>query len=315
MGENRQGEYICSRCQADPAQIVQRLLKRAKGGDENLVPLKGCTIVKELGRGGMGAVYLLRNSQKGELVALKVMLPKIAADQRAKEKFLREVENTKTLKHTNVVRLQDSGCSEGTFFFTLEFCDGGSVDKLVKEHGGTLPITEAMTIILQALDGLEYAHNVFETGNGLVHRDLKPHNIFLSGSGSSRISKVGDYGLAKAFDMAGLSGQTRTGAMAGTPVFMPRQLLINFKYAKPEVDVWGMAASLYYTLAGRPPRDFPKNQDWWRVVLETPAVPIRKRDTSIPRKLAEVIDTALIDNPAIVFKTAAEFKRALEQAG
>jgi serine/threonine-protein kinase len=241
------------------------------------------------------------------------MLPKIAADPRAKERFLREVENTKALQHANVVRLQDSGCSQGIFFFTLEFCDGGSVDQLMKKCGGTLSIGQAKAIALQALDGLEYAHNVFGPGDGLVHRDIKPHNIFLSGSESASIAKVGDYGLAKAFDLAGLSGQTRTGAMAGTPEFMPRQLLINFKYAKPEVDVWAMAASLYSMLTGHAPRDFPRRQDWWRIVLETPAVPIRKREASIPRRLAEVIDTALVDQPNIPFKTAIELKQALEQ--
>ena len=145
--------------------------------------------------------------------------------------------------------------------FTLEFCDGGSLDVLLKQRGGPLCVEEAGAIIRQALDGLEYAHTAeipqvkqadgsVGRGRGLVHRDLKPHNIFLSGAGANQIAKIADYGLAKAFDTAGLSGQTRTGVAAGTPHFMPRQQVINFKYAKPEVDVWAMAASLYYLLAG-----------------------------------------------------------------
>ena len=150
------------------------------------------------------------------------MLPKVAASQRATESFLRETVNTQALQHPNVVRLWEAGCSQGTFFFTLEFCEGGSVDKLMARRGGKLSIDEARPIILQALDGLHYAHHAeiphvklkdgsIGQGRGLVHRDLKPQNIFLSTAGGSRVAKLGDYGLAKAFDMAGLSGHTCTG--------------------------------------------------------------------------------------------------------
>jgi serine/threonine-protein kinase len=311
MGEQRHGEFICADCKSDPARIVQHLLELSERGDEGLLAIRGYRIVKELGRGGMGAVYLALNARSGEQVALKVMLPRIAADENAKQLFLREVENTKALKHPNVVWLRDAGCSHGIFFFTLEYCDGGSVDQLLKRHGGPLPVREAAPIILQALDGLEYAHNVFGPGKGLVHRDLKPANLFLSGSGPGRLAKVGDYGLAKAFDMAGLSGLTCSGAMLGTPVFMPRQQVINFKYARPEVDVWALAGSFYYLLTGTCPRDFPRGVDWWVVVLQSDAVPVRRRNPSVPQRVAEVIDQALVDKPAICFKTAAEFKQAL----
>ena len=124
--------------------------------------------------------------------------------------------------------------------------------------------------------------------------------------------KVGDFGLAKAFDTAGLSGQTRTGSIAGTLSFMPRQQIVNFKYAKPEVDVWAMAASLYFMLTGTGPRDFPKGEDPCDVILRTSAIPIRQRNAKIPIKLAQVIDAALIDKPQINIKTAAELRRALE---
>jgi eukaryotic-like serine/threonine-protein kinase len=324
VGENRHGDFICAACQGDPAAILKQLLNRANKGDQNLLSIQGYTVLKELGRGGMGAVYLARRDNTGEQVALKVMLPQVAADARARDMFLRETENTKALKHPNVVRLWEAGCSHGVFFFTLEFCDGGSLDVLLKQRGGPLPVAEAGAIVRQALDGLAYAHTAeipqvkqadgnIGRGRGLVHRDLKPHNIFLAGSGASRIAKLADYGLAKAFDTAGLSGQTRTGVAAGTPHFMPRQQVINFKYAKPEVDVWAMAASLYFLLTGAAPRDFPRGKDPWQIVLQTEPVPIRKRNGAIPKKLAEVIDRALVDKPNIAFKSAREFKEALEK--
>jgi serine/threonine-protein kinase len=311
MGEHRHGEFICAGCKSDPARIVQHLLDLSERGDEGLRALRGYRILRELGRGGNGAVYLVRRDHTGEQIALKVMLPRVAADEHARQLFLREAENTKALNHPNVVRLYESACHQGVFFFALEYCDGGSAEGPVKERG-PLPLAEAAPIVLQALVGLEYAHNVFGPGKGLVHRDLKPHNLFLSGPSS--VAKVGDYGLAKAFDLAGLSGQTRTGAVAGSPAFMPRQQVINFKYAKPEVDVWATAASFYYLLTGGIPRDFPPGMDRWLAVLQTDPVPIRRRNASLPKKLAEVIDLALVDKPAIHFKTAAELKQALEAA-
>lgn len=303
-------------------EIIQGLIQKALGGDQNLLAIRGYKLVRKLGAGGFGEVYLALNQQNGEMVALKVMLPNIAANQRAIDKFLREMANTKALNHPHVVKLRDYGYSDGTFFFTLEYCEGGSVADLMQQRGGRLSIQEAVAIILQALDGLEYAHNAeipyvkradgtIGKGRGLVHRDIKPSNIFLTKVGNVYSAKVGDYGLAKAFDFAGLSGQTMSGSeVAGTLPFMPRQQVIEFKYAKPEVDVWAMAATLYMMLTGECSRNFVGN-DPLLIVLQTNAIPIRQRNPSIPKPLAEVIDLALIDNPEIYFKTATEFKQAL----
>ncbi len=305
-------------------EIIPRLVQQANAGDPNLAAIQDYTIVKLLGKGGFGAVYLVRHNQTGELVALKTMLPQVVASQSAVTMFLRETENTRALQHPNVVKLLDSGHFYGTFFFTIEYCNGGSVIDLIQERGRKLSIDEAVPIILQVLDGLTYAHSAeipyvklrdssFGKGRGLIHRDLKPANIFLVNVNGSRIAKIGDYGLGKAFDIAGLSGQTLTGTKGGTPCFLPRQQVINFKYAKPEVDIWATCASLYYMITGDMPRNF-NNEDPFLTVLKYPAVPIRQRDNSIPTRLAEVIDLALIDNPEITFKNAADFKQALLSA-
>ncbi len=323
-GTNRPGEFVCAKCRDDPVGLLRNLIRAAAGGDRALVAVEGYEIVTELGRGGMGAVYLAKHEKTGKHVALKVMLPKVAASERATQSFLREARNTQALRHPNVVRLWDSGNSEGTFFFTLEYCNGGSVDQLMPQHGGKLPVDTAVPIILQALDGLHYAHHAeipnvmlkdgsIGRGRGLVHRDIKPHNIFLSTQGGSQVAKIGDYGLAKAFDMAGLSGHTYTGEVAGSPPFMPWQQVQRFRELKPEADVWAMAASLYYMLTSCYPRDFPKGSDPWQLILESSAVPIRRRDPAIPPRLAEVIDRALVDKPEIGFKSAAELKQALRQ--
>jgi serine/threonine protein kinase len=174
---------------------------------------------------------------------------------------------------------------------------------------------------MQVLDGLDYAHHAeipytkladgtFGKGRGLIHRDIKPHNILLTYSDKKLVAKIADYGLSKAFDLAGFSGQTMSGNKAGTPGFIPRQQVLNFKYGKPDLDVWTTAACLYFMLTGFYPRDFT-NKDHFLVVLQTPAIPIRRRNSDIPAKLAEVIDLALVDNPQMTFKSAVEFKKAL----
>lgn len=265
---------------------------------------------------------MARDKQTNEEVALKVMRPKVAANQRAVNWFMREVENMKVLKHRNVVGLKEFGYADETFFFTMEYCDGGSVVDLMAKRGvSTLPIGEAVVIILQVLDGLTYTHNAeiphvrladgsFAKGRGLIHRDLKPGNIFLANVGGKQVAKSGDYGLSKAFDQAGLSGQTMTGNVVDTPYFRPRQQVIDYKYAQPDVDVWAAAACLYVMITGYSSRNL-QGQDPFLAVLQTDAVPVRDRTYAIPQPLATVIDRALIDNPEIYYKSAAKFKQPL----
>ena len=303
-------------------EMLQAFLFKAVGGKNNIGTLGDYVLLKELGKGGFSLVYLARHKQTNEEVALKVMLPKVAANQRAVNWFLREVDNTKCLKHPHVVGFKESGYADETFFFTMEYCEGGSVVDLMKKRGvSTLPIGEAVAIILQVLDGLTYTHNAeipnvrladgsFAKGRGLIHRDLKPGNIFIANIDGKQVAKIGDYGLAKAFDQAGLSGQTMTGSQVGTPYFMPRQQVLDYKYAQPEVDVWAAAACLYVMITGYSPRNFV-GLDPFRAVLDNDAVPIADRTSSIPQPLAAVIDRALIDNPEIYYKSAVDFKQAL----
>jgi eukaryotic-like serine/threonine-protein kinase len=303
---------------------VKQLVGQAEANTPSDIQIEGYTLLKHLGGGGFGDVYLARNQKNQEEIALKILLPKMQQNEYIVNLFLREIENTKALSHPNIVTLRDYGKSEELFYFTLDYCNKGSVTDLMRQTPNPLPLKEAAAIILQTLHGLEYAHTApipniktadgsFTTGQGLVHRDIKPANLFLHQIGDTTLVKIGDYGISKAFDQAGLSGLSMSGTMAGTPYFMSRPQLINFKYAKPEVDIWATAACFYYMLTYTYPRDFTDpSKDPFRLVLETSAVPIRQRNPSVPKPLAEVIDRALIDNPSIPFKTAAEFRQALE---
>jgi pSer/pThr/pTyr-binding forkhead associated (FHA) protein len=289
--------------------FLQGFFKRAQAGDPNLAAIKGYTLVKELGRGGFGQVYLAFNQQKGEFVALKVMLPQKSSQPKMLDLFRREARSMKLLNHPNLVKLKDYCFANGLFFFTMEYCSEGTLKELMESRGKSLEIDRAIKIVCQILDGLHYTHQ-----KGLVHRDIKPANIFFDNRlQGETIVKLGDYGLAKAFEFAGLTGHTVTGTIAGSPAFIPRQLVIDFKYAKPEVDVWMAAATLYYMLTFCFPRDFTF-VDPFLSVLNSQPIPIRLRDSSIPQSLAKIIDLALEDRGDLYFKDALSFKQALSSA-
>lgn len=301
---------------------LESLLKRANAGEKSLQAIRGYTLLCKLGEGSFGEVYLAKNKVTGKQVALKIMLPKVVANLRALEMFQREIENTKALDHPNIVKVRDAGFADRNFLLSLEYCNCGSVVDLMRREGRPLAVDEALAITRQVLDGLAYAHQAeipavklaqggFGKGRGLVHCDIKPGNIFLVSQGSKTLAKIGDYGLAKAFELAGLSGLTMSSSTAKSPAFMPRQQILDFKYAEPAVDVWAAAASLYFMLTGYIPRDL-NDRDPFLAVLRNDPVPIRDRDRRIPPLLAEVIDRALLDRPRLYFKRATAFKQAIE---
>jgi len=290
-----------------------------------LVPIHGYHVKKELGRGGAGVVYLAENDTTGAQVAVKIMLPDVKVSQVESDMFFREIDLTKDLQHTNVVRVSDSGYSNDIFYFALEYCSRGSIITLLKEYSGRMPLDLALDITLQVLDGLDYAHNFHvqaiklkdgseRSSKGIVHRDIKPENILLQEVDGKLVAKIADFGLSKAFKQAGFTMGTMTGAFCGTPGFVSRQQLLNYKYAKPEVDVWGTVATLYFMLAGTAPRGDDFGQNPLRMILEKEPLPIRTVAPKVPEPIADLIDAALDDKKALKFKSAVEFKNALIKA-
>lgn len=323
---------LCSACLADRAKVLDAVLRAMLGNApaekaSGPSPVKGYQKVKLLGKGGMGEVWKVQDEKTGKYYALKTMLPEAAADDRAKKLFLREAEVGKCLSHKNIVNTYQTGCANGVFYILMDLCEGGSVDALMEKRGGKLPLALATWITLQVLAGLHYVHNVdiraqiqrgFFKGtadaHGVVHRDFKPGNIFLSNASDLPAAMVADFGMAKAFDTAGLSRMTKSGTVMGTPVFMPRQQAIDFKYAKPEVDVWAAAASYYNMLTGAFPKNFRPGKNVWQIIVAEAAVPIRDRDSSVPQSLAKVIDRALVEQPAIGYASAAAFRKDIVAA-
>ncbi|MGK3203190.1 protein kinase domain-containing protein [Amycolatopsis sp. MEPSY49] len=271
------------------------------------------SVVRELGRGAQGVVELVEQAPD-EFVAVKTLTERGLADADARDALQRELDCTKALRHDHIVEYRGSESINGRLRIRYEYCAGGTI--------GQSGIDRAVSLTLQALDALAYAHEAAvpvrladggtAIGHGLVHRDLKPQNLLLTADGRL---KIADFGLAKAFDQAGLSGRTRTGAIGGSVAFMPRRQVFDFKYAKPEVDLWAVTACLYWMITGRPPRDFPPGAEPVAVVLRQPPMPIRNRLATVPAALAEVIDAVLDESAAAGPRTAAELAAALAEAG
>ncbi len=307
----RDGEYVCESCRdalVSDLGGIQQLLQAARQHDEAKPEVEGYVIDLELGKGGMGVVYRGRSERDGKVVAIKVMLAKVAVNERARKMFLREVEVAQQLRHPHVVSPFHHGAVGGAFYCVMDFCNQGCLDSLLKRLG-KLSLKTAGPLMVHCLAGLAYAHQ-----HKFVHRDLKPQNILLHKHEGQITARLTDFGLAKSFESAGLSGMTATGTAGGTFHFMPREQLTNFKYVHPVSDVWSIAATFYKALTGKLPLDFASNRDPIEVILRDEAAPIRQRDASIPQPLAEVIDRALVCDPDKRYQDAGELKAALQRA-
>jgi hypothetical protein len=317
-------DVLCADCRPNPLASLKLFKAGLTRRARNLEPLKGLRITKTLGRGSTSVVFLAERKDSKAQMALKVMSPAISDNEWARKSFLREVAIGRALKHQNVTKLYDFGYYGGAYFYLMEYCPGGNSEEKRQAAGGQMDPVEALRIIIPILDGLNYLHNVklaaakveehvSPESRGLVHRDLKPANIFLGGP-DGLCPKIADIGVGKLYNNSLTYGFTRTGSVAGSPATMPRQQVLNFKRAGPEVDIWAAAASLYKLLTGDYPRDFPEGEDPWRVVLNTSAVPILKRRPNLSENLARAIDEALVDNPAIKHQQALSLKTALTRA-
>ncbi len=320
------GEPEATPVAAHPDPVVPLAPEPIAPATPALPEIRGHKLLELIGAGTDGQVYLAENSQ-GQQVALKMMDPALVADSAAIGRFEREIENTKALAHPNVIKLLDCGAYANSFFYTMEYCPQGNLATWMDKIGGQLWLELAKPIVFDILAGLEYIHEVevpyvrlqdggFGKGKGLVHRDLKPANIFLLQTDRGLTAKIGDFGLAKAYQLSATSMGTVMGDPArGTPNFMPRTQFLNFQNVQPEVDIWAAAACFYYMLTRQYPRNLGEDVALPEI-LEYPAIPIRDRSPQIPASLAQVIDRALAEDPKqpLYYQRVQDFRLDLTQA-
>jgi len=263
-------------------------------------------LLRELGQGGMGKVYLALQLSTNSVVALKTILPAVRNSQ-AIERFLREAEVLRRLDHPNIVAFRDIGQADGQLYFAMDFVPGIDAARLLKKEG-FFSVPRAVGLICQLLDALDFAH-----GRGFIHRDIKPANLMVSTTQGQDSVKVVDFGLAKVYHGSKLSGLTITGHVGGTQAFIAPEQITRFREAKPAADQYSTAATLYNLLTGRFIHDFGSSpRNWLPLIVQADPVPILSRRPDIPEALAQAIHRALAKEPAARFADAREMRRALE---
>jgi WD40 repeat protein/tRNA A-37 threonylcarbamoyl transferase component Bud32 len=282
-------------------------------GPDLAVP--GYEILAELGRGGMGVVYKARQVKANRIVALKMIRSSRLASQEEKVRFQLEAEAVARFRHPNLVPLYEVGEHDGVPFFSLEFCEGGALDRHLK--GASLPSADAAVLVEKLARAMDYAHS-----RGVVHRDLKPANVLLQSKSEPpsdfgfRISdfepKVSDFGLAKQLDADEV--RTHSGQVLGTPAYMaPEQAAGGTKFVGPAADVYALGAILYECLTGRPPF---QGTDVWetleQVRSQEPVAPRRLRP-DVPRDIETVCLKCLHKDPLRRYPTAAALAEDLRR--
>ncbi|PYO80352.1 MAG: serine/threonine protein kinase [Gemmatimonadetes bacterium] len=261
------------------------------------------TIDRELGHGGMAIVYLAHDVRHDRRVALKVLRPEIAAALGA-ERFLREIHIAAGLSHPNILPLYDSGDAGGVLYYVMPYVEGESLrDRLTRE--GPMPLGDALAIATETADALGHAH-----AHDVVHRDVKPENILLSGGHAL----VADFGIARAISAAGGDQLTETGMLIGTPAYMSPEQATAQRAVDGRADIYALGCVLYEMLAGAPPFSGPSTQAVLARHALDPVPPLRTVRPELPQRLERTVLRALAKTPADRFSTAAELRAALLSA-
>jgi eukaryotic-like serine/threonine-protein kinase len=261
-------------------------------------------VVRKLGAGGMADVYLAEDEELGRRVAIKILNDRHANDEQFVERFRREAKNAAGLSHPNIVSIYDRGEAEGTYYIAMEYLDGRSLKEMLVARG-PMPIMDAIQFTRQILNALRFAHR-----KGVVHRDIKPHNVMVDGD--SRL-KVTDFGIAR----AGASQMTEAGAIVGTAQYLsPEQA--RGAAVDQRSDLYSIGVVLYEMLTGHVPftGDTPV-EIAMKHLSDTPRPPSAIRP-EIPPDLDMIVLRALAKNPDDRFQTADEMDAELarvEQGG
>jgi len=259
-------------------------------------------LLDKLGEGGMGVVYKARQVSLNRLVAVKMILAGRFADGQDVERFRVEAEAAANLDHPGIVRIFEIGKHDGRHYFSMDLVEGESLEARLRES--PLPPLEAARLMEQVARAIAYAHS-----RGVIHRDLKPANILVNRENRPRVT---DFGLAKR--VQGDSSLTATGAILGTPAYMPpEQAEGRLGEVTVRSDVYSLGATLYAMLTGRPPFQAATPLDTLFQVRQQEPLPLRQLNPALPRDLETVCLKCLEKDPRRRYNSADELAAELER--
>jgi eukaryotic-like serine/threonine-protein kinase len=257
-------------------------------------------VLKRLGSGGMAEVYCAEDQQLGRRVALKILHRRFAEDEQFVERFRREASSAAGLSHPNVVAIYDRGEWQGTYYIAMELVEGRTLKEIVRDKGPAPP-EAAVDVTLQILRAARYAHK-----HGVVHRDIKPHNVLIDQDGRVRVT---DFGIAR----AGTSDITETGSVMGTAQYLsPEQA--QGRPVDARSDLYSIGIVLYELLTGQVPFDADSPVTVALKQVSEPPVPPADLVPAIPPAIDAVVLRALEKDPGLRYQSADEFIAALDEA-
>jgi len=261
-------------------------------------------ILRRLGEGGMGAVYLAYDDRRHQPVAIKVLAGTLTNDDAFVNRFKREARNSAMLNHPSIVRGLDVGRDQATnlYYLVLEYVDGPSAHALLDKLG-KLQVGDAVHIVLDIARALEHAHS-----RNVIHRDIKPDNILLTQSG---IAKLADLGLAKRTDE--VSNLTAHKQAFGTPYYMPYEQSLSARRADHRSDIFALGATFYHLLAGEVPFTGENPVELTEKKARGDFLPASSHNPLVPRVLDAILNKMMAVNPADRYQTASELIVDLER--
>ena len=258
-------------------------------------------ILKKIGEGGMGSVYLARDLSLEREVAIKIIAPELARNPGLMARFRVEAIAQAKLNHTNIVTIHSFDQEKDIFYIVMEYMEGKTLKAAIKEKKN-IPVVQALKIFSQLLGGIAYAH-----ASGVVHRDIKPSNIFLTGL---QVAKIGDFGIAK---VQGIEGLTKVGTTLGSPVYSSPEQLLG-KKVDVRTDVYSLGITLYEMLTGAPPLKITREGDYDAIkqTLEFTPQPPSVINPAVPAPVDAMVMKSIARDPAHRFQDVKEFDREVK---
>ncbi len=298
------------------SQLVQRGMltkyqagRIAAGRPRGLV-LGKYTIQDKIGEGGMGEVFVAEHRRMRRPVVVKILHSRAMSSRQSARRFQREVEAAARLHHPHIVTAFDADEEDGVHFLVLEYVEGEPLGEVVTRDG-PLPLEVALSYVLQAALGLEYAHS-----QGIIHRDIKPNNLLVDRGGTVKIL---DMGLARFDDgsrstvVEGSDGLTRRNQIVGTVEYMAPEQVDDSSAADGRSDIYSLGCTLFRLLAGRPPYEGDSVVQTLLAHRVEPIPSVRKLRPDAPRMLDQVLQRMMAKSPADRYANATELVEALRQ--